>query len=116
MIKVYKIKVADKVYEVEVESITEKEGTIVSKEKKEEVVPKVVAQNGGVKVESPMQGVIIEILVKVGDTVKAGDTLATLEAMKMENPIVAPQGGIVASIVVGKGDTVDGGDLLITLS
>ncbi|MGL6064879.1 MAG: biotin/lipoyl-containing protein [Fusobacteriaceae bacterium] len=116
MIKVYKIKVADKVYEVEVESITEKEGTIVSKEKKEEVPPKVVSQNGGVKVESPMQGVIIEVLVKVGDTVKAGDTLATLEAMKMENPIVAPQGGTVASIMIAKGDTVDGGDLLITLS
>ncbi|MGL5122715.1 MAG: biotin/lipoyl-containing protein [Fusobacteriaceae bacterium] len=116
MIKIYKIKVAEKVYEVEVESITEKEGTILSQGKKEIEAPKVVVQNGGVKIESPMQGVIIEILVKVGDIVKTGDTLATLEAMKMENPIVASQDGVVASIVVSKGTTVDGGDLLITLS
>ncbi len=116
MIKVYKIKVADKVYEVEVESITEKEGTVVSQEKKETIAPKVAVQAGGIKIESPMQGLIIEILVKVGDTVKAGDTVATLEAMKMENPIVAPQDGTITSITASKGDTVDGGDLLITLA
>ena len=51
-----------------------------------------------------------------GDSVKAGDTLLILEAMKMENEISAPQDGTIASVNVRKGDVVNSGDLLITMN
>ena len=54
--------------------------------------------------------------VKPGDSVKAGDTLLILEAMKMENEISAPQDGTIASVNVSKGDTVNSGDLLCSMN
>jgi glutaconyl-CoA decarboxylase len=65
------------------------------------------AQGGDNKVLSPMPGNIWEVKVSEGDTVKAGQVLFVLEAMKMENDIVAPVDGVVSSINVKKGDTVD---------
>ena len=53
---------------------------------------------------------------QAGDSVKAGDVLAILEAMKMENEIVAPQDGTVASVNVNKGDTVNSGDVLVSMN
>ena len=53
---------------------------------------------------------------KAGASVKAGDVLVILEAMKMENEIVAPQDGTVASINVNKGDTVNSGDVLVSMN
>ena len=54
--------------------------------------------------------------VKAGASVKAGDVLVILEAMKMENEIVAPQDGTVASVNVNKGDTVNSGDVLVSMN
>lgn len=71
---------------------------------------------GAVKVESPMPGTILDIKVKAGDSVSNGDVLCVLEAMKMENDIVAPQDATVASIEVKKGDSVEAGSILITLN
>ena len=59
---------------------------------------------------------ILDVKVKPGDSVKAGDTLLILEAMKMENEISAPQDGTIASIDVRKGDVVDSGALLCTMN
>ena len=67
---------------------------------------------GAVTVKAPMPGNILDVKVKAGASVKAGDVLVILEAMKMENEIVAPQDGTVASINVNKGDTVNSGDVL----
>ena len=61
-------------------------------------------------------GNILDVKVKAGDSVKAGDVLAILEAMKMENEIVAPQDGTVASVNVNKGDTVNSGDTLVSMN
>lgn len=114
MIKVYKIKIGDKVYEVEVESVNEKDGTIdtskpkETKDSKEEHIT-------GTEIEAPMQGLIVSVDVNVGTKVKAGDTIAVLEAMKMENPIVAPKEGVISEIKVKKGDTVDGGAIIAIL-
>ena len=65
---------------------------------------------------APMPGNILDVKVKAGDSVKAGDTLLILEAMKMENEISAPQDGTIASVNVRKGDVVNSGDLLITMN
>ena len=54
--------------------------------------------------------------VAAGASVKAGDVLVILEAMKMENEIVAPQDGTVASVNVNKGDTVNSGDTLVSMN
>ncbi|MBS9775539.1 MAG: biotin/lipoyl-binding protein [Fusobacterium sp.] len=70
---------------------------------------------GGTTVASPMPGVILDVKVNVGDTVSAGQCLAILEAMKMENDIPAPVDGKVADIKVKKGDTVDTDAVLIVL-
>ena len=71
---------------------------------------------GAVAVKAPMPGNILDVKVKAGDSVKAGDVLVILEAMKMENEIVAPQDGTVASINVHKGDTVNSGDTLVSMN
>ena len=71
---------------------------------------------GSVKVDAPMPGNILDVKVSNGASVKAGQVLVILEAMKMENEIVAPQDGTVASINVNKGDTVEAGQTIITLA
>lgn len=62
-----------------------------------------------------MPGTILDIKVNVGDAVKLGQPIVILEAMKMENDIVAPCDGTVTSIVVKKGDSVDTNQLLATV-
>ena len=71
---------------------------------------------GAVTVKAPMPGNILDVKVAAGASVKAGDVLVILEAMKMENEIVAPQDGTVASINVHKGDTVNSGDTLVSMN
>lgn len=71
---------------------------------------------GGVKIESPMPGTIVSVNVTAGQAVKAGDILVVLEAMKMENEILAPQDGTVASVDVANGDSVNTGKLLVSLN
>ncbi len=71
---------------------------------------------GAVKINSPMPGTILSINLTVGQSVKKGDTLCILEAMKMENAIPAPQDGVVASVNVTKGASVNAGDLLVSLN
>lgn len=66
-------------------------------------------------IEAPMPGNIWKIEVKEGDQVKAGDTLLILEAMKMENEILAPRDGVVSSINTTVGATVNTGDKLVVI-
>lgn len=77
--------------------------------------PKPAGPQGGIKVTSPMPGKILSLKSEAGASVKRGDVLMILEAMKMENEIVAPQDGTVASINVAAGDSVEAGALLATL-
>lgn len=65
---------------------------------------------------SPMPGNILRVLVNVGDTVTENQPLMILEAMKMENEIVAPKAGVVAGIHVKEGQVVNPGDALITIN
>lgn len=70
---------------------------------------------GGGSIKSPLPGVILDMHVKEGDTVKIGQKLLVLEAMKMENNIDSDKDGIVTSIKVAKGDSVMEGDVLIII-
>ena len=70
---------------------------------------------GGEAVEAEMQGTILSVDVAEGEEVAAGDVVCVLEAMKMENDIVAERGGTVASVHVAEGDSVDMGDVLVVL-
>ncbi len=74
------------------------------------------ASTGKSGVKSPLPGVILDIKVNVGDSVKKGQLVVILEAMKMEIPVVAPEDGTVASINVSVGDAVESGDLLASLN
>ncbi|MBO5261205.1 MAG: biotin/lipoyl-binding protein [Coprococcus sp.] len=71
---------------------------------------------GSIKVSSPMPGKILDVKAKVGDAVKKGQVILILEAMKMENEVVAPEDGTVASIDVATGAMVESGDTLATLN
>lgn len=73
------------------------------------------AAAGGEPVKSPMPGTILDVKVSAGQAVKEGDVLIILEAMKMENEIMAPHNGTVASVSVNKGESVDTGAVLVTL-
>ena len=103
--KIYKVKVNGKVYEVELEAVTENQATIQSEKNTDNVQPSASAE--GTQVVSPMQGTILRIDVAVGDHVKKGQILMILEAMKLENEILAAQDGVVKEIKVTKGQTVN---------
>ena len=80
------------------------------------VVKPAATSTGKSGVKSPLPGVILDIKVNVGDTVKKGQTIIILEAMKMENDIVAPEDGTVASINAAVGSAVEAGETIATLN
>ena len=79
-------------------------------------VPAAKPATGGKAVTSPLPGVIIAVKVNVGDAVKAGQVVAILEAMKMENEIQAESDGTVTVVNVAKGDSVLEGAAIVTLA
>lgn len=78
--------------------------------------PAAPASAGSVKVNSPMPGKILALKATVGQALKRGDVVIILEAMKMENEIVAPQDGTLASINVTIGQNAEAGEILFTLN
>ena len=78
--------------------------------------PKAAAPAAGAEVvSSPMPGTIVNTVVSAGQAVKKGDVLVVLEAMKMENEIMAPHDATVAAVHVNKGDSVESGTPLVSL-
>ena len=107
-------------YEVEVEEVEAGASAPVTAPKAAPAAapaPKKAAApvGNGTPVKAPMPGNVLDIKVANGATVKAGDTLVILEAMKMENEIKAPQAGVV-TVVAAKGSTVNTGDVLVTIA
>lgn len=82
----------------------------------EKVISKPAPTGTGDAVKAPLPGVVLSIPVKVGDMVKAADTVLMLEAMKMENAIHAGRDGKITSINVAPGDSVLEGAVLITIA
>ena len=130
----YQINLNGRVYEVEVEATTamllsEYEAVApapVAAAAPAEAAPTVPAAapaapaapavtGAGEAVNAPMPGNILKVNVNVGDKVKAGTVLVVLEAMKMENEIMAPKDGAVTQVLVSKGSTVDTGAPLVVI-
>ncbi|MCR4770776.1 MAG: biotin/lipoyl-binding protein [Oscillospiraceae bacterium] len=114
----YKITLNDKTYEVEVERGVAQivdEYAYVAAAPAAPAPAAPAAAAAGEKVTSPMPGTILNVLVKQGDTVKEGQNLLVLEAMKMENEVLAPVSGTVAQLCVAKGASVNTGDLLLVI-
>ena len=112
-------------YDVVVEEVAADEAAPVVAPKAPAAAPKAPAaapkaapagNAGAVVVKAPMPGTIMKLNVTVGQSVKKGDVLCVLEAMKMENDISAPQDGVVASVNVQKGASVQSEDVLVTLN
>lgn len=77
--------------------------------------PVAAAPAGGESVNAPMPGNILSVNVKAGDSVKSGQVLMVLEAMKMENEIMAPCDGTVKAVNVADGASVNTGDVLLVI-
>lgn len=109
--KIYKVKVNGKVYEVELDEVSEKNGSVEASPKAEPVSD----VKGSGEIKAPIAGKVIDIKVNVGDTVTKGQTVAVIEAMKLENEIQASVEGKVVAIKASKGGQVANGDTLIVL-
>lgn len=112
MMKLYKINVNGKSYEVEVESIEEinEEKPLIKKEIKKET-------HEGINTEvlAPMQGKITSLNIEVGSIVKKGDVLMILEAMKLENDILCPVDGYVRKLLVKENEQVEINQLMLVI-
>ena len=110
--KVYKVKVNGKVYEVELEAVTENNETIKAAAPAAAAAP---VSSGSNSILAPIAGKVLDVKVNVGDTVKKGQTVAIIEAMKLENEIQSQFDGKVVEIKANKGASVNNKDVLIVL-
>ena len=116
--KRFNITVNGTAYDVAVEEITDGSAPVMPKKapaKKPVEQPKKAVAGAGTKVTAPMPGTILEVKVSENDTVTKGQVMMVIEAMKMENDIVAPCDGKVTSIIAKKGDSVNSSDVLATI-
>jgi biotin carboxyl carrier protein len=104
-------------YKVEMNKPTKKQVVTINRPAQTTIAPVTrpqPANSGTTALRSPLPGVIIDVMCKVGDTVKKGQKVLVLEAMKMENAINAEKDGVVKELKVNKGDSVlEGADLII---
>ena len=114
--KTYTITVNGTAYEVTVEEGTGTGAAPVVKSAAPVAAPVASGAAGAVKVNAPMPGKILAVKANAGQAVKKGDVIIVLEAMKMENDIVAPQDGTIASVSCAVGDQVEAGALLASLN
>ncbi len=111
----YRVTVNGTVYEVELEEITGA-APATPAPAAEKPAPAPAAPAGeGERITSPMPGTILSVNVIPGQSVRKGDVLMILEAMKMENEIMCPRDGVVASVQAAKGAAVESGTLLCVL-
>ena len=113
--KKYRVTVNGTAYEIELEELTGAAPAAAPAAATAPAPAAAAAPAGGEQVTSPMPGTILAVNVAVGDTVKRGQVLMILEAMKMENEIMCPCDGKVASVNTSKGAAVESGTLLCVI-
>ena len=114
--KKYRVTVNGTAYEIELEELTGAAPAPAAATAAPAPAPApAAAPAGGEQVTSPMPGTILSINVAAGDTVKRGQVLMILEAMKMENEIMCPCDGKIASVNTSKGASVESGTLLCVI-
>ena len=114
--KKYRVTVNGTAYEIELEELTGAAPAPAAATAVPAPAPApAAAPAGGEQVTSPMPGTILSINVAAGDTVKRGQVLMVLEAMKMENEIMCPCDGKIASVNTSKGASVESGTLLCVI-
>ena len=114
--KKYRVTVNGTAYEIELEELTGAAPAPAAATAAPAPAPApAAAPAGGEQVTSPMPGTILSINVAAGDTVKRGQVLMVLEAMKMENEIMCPCDGKIASVNTSKGASVESGTLLCVI-
>lgn len=111
--KKYKVNVNGTAYEVEIEEMTGAPTVAAAPVAASAAAP--ATSGAGESITSPMPGNILAVNVTAGQAVKKGDVLMVLEAMKMENEIMAPHDAKVAQVLAAKGATVNTGDVLVVL-
>ena len=119
MKKTVRISFEGKTYDVEVEVLDSNAAVAAAPAAASAAAPAPAAAPavaGGTEVKSPLAGSVFKLKVKVGDTVAANQEVAIIEALKMENPVVAPCAGTVNSIAVKETDTVVDGQTLMTIA
>ena len=115
--KKYRVTVNGSLYEIEVEEMDASAvSTAPAAKAAPAAAPVAAAPAAGAQVKAPMPGNILDVKVTAGQSVKKGDVLVILEAMKMENEIQAPCDGKVTGVNVRKGDTVETQALLCTIA
>ena len=107
--------VGGKTYEVDVEANINRASAAPTPIPSTHTKPQATKAAAPGSIVAPMPGIIVQIQVKVGDSVKAGQTLLTMEAMKMENNVTSSSTGIVKQLHVKPGDEVMNGQVLISL-
>ena len=112
--KKYRVTVNGTVYEIELEELTGA-APVSAPAAASAPAPVAAVPAGGEQVTSPMPGNILAVNVAAGDTVKRGQVLMVLEAMKMENEIMCPCDGKVVSVNTSKGAAVESGTLLCVI-
>ncbi|MBO5339115.1 MAG: biotin/lipoyl-binding protein [Clostridia bacterium] len=113
--KAYKVNVNGNVYEITLEVIDKADIKAPSAPAPAAAPAPTSAPAGAQAIKAPMPGTILKVNVSNGQSVKKGDVLMILEAMKMENEILAPNDGTVSSVGVSQGATVESGTVLCTL-
>ena len=113
--KKYRVKINNKVFDVVLEEVEEVKGTIKEevKDKKEEKA--INNTEGTTDVVAPIQGNVVDVLVKPNDKVKQGDVLLLIEAMKLENEVNAPRDCQIVDVLVSKGESVSTNQVLIRI-
>ena len=113
--KKYRVTVNGTAYEIELEELTGAAPAVAPAAATAPAPAAAAAPAGGEQVTSPVPGTILSINVAAGDTVKRGQVLMVLEAMKMENEIMCPCDGKIASVNTSKGASVESGTLLCVI-
>ena len=112
----YRVNVNGTAYEIAIEEISADEAKKAAPAQTSAPAPaSAPVSAGATTVSAPMPGTILSVNVNAGATVKEGDVLMILEAMKMENEIMAPKAGKIASVSATKGASVKTGDVLCVI-